>query len=175
MLSRTNLKSSFAPLLAGIVLIVLGPFVVQRALNERSYQASVQVAHNYEVEAAAQAVVTAVRDTESAALALALGIDTPLVRERLARGLTQSPLALDRLEALTQDNPSQQVRIGRLRDRIGNRMAAARAIGAAEDPTKIRALAADMTTRSVVAPLAGALIEDERRLTAQRTAEAQAT
>lgn len=157
-----------AVLLAGTALIVLGPFWLLRLLNTQSYRAVEQVVHTHRVEAAAQATMASTRDAESAAMALVLGADTPVVRERLREGMREAPRALAQLEALTRDNPEQQRRLGRLRDRIESRLASARRIAQAQDPTRLREEAQVMTTRSIVRALANEIIASERALLRER-------
>ncbi|WP_133500772.1 sensor histidine kinase [Cognatilysobacter terrigena] len=158
--------------LAGIAAIVLAPFLVQRAMNRTTYDAARWLAHSYQVEASARGVVSDARDAESAALSLVLGVDTPLVRQRLREAAARVPHDLDRLQALTHDNPAQLVRIGQLRDRIEQRVAYAQQIAASRDPEAARALAREMTTRSPIRQIASELIADEARLAAQRDAAA---
>ncbi len=160
-------------LLLGIALIVLGPFWIQRQLNTRSYDAARWVTHTHEVESAARAALTAIRDVEAGALALVQGIDTPTVRARLTDGFANAPQALDRLEELTRDSTGQQVRIGRMRDRIENRMAIAGRIARADDPTRLHADAVEMTTHSLLRGLANELIASEREMLREREAAAQ--
>ncbi|GAB1594683.1 sensor histidine kinase [Lysobacter claricitrinus] len=156
--------------LVGIAVIVLAPFLVQRAMNRTAYDAARWLAHSYQVEATARSVITDVRDAESAALALVVGADTPLVRQRLTNALANAPHDLDRLQTITRDNPSQQVRVGQLRERIEQRMAYAERIGRSADPRALQAMAREMTTRSPVRELANQVIAEETRLAAERDA-----
>ncbi|AXK73465.1 PAS domain S-box protein [Lysobacter sp. TY2-98] len=158
--------------IAGIAAIVLAPFLVQRAMNRTTYDAARWLAHSYQVESIARAVVSEMRDAESASLALVVGVDTPLVRQRLTQAVHDMPRDLDRLQAITRDNPEQQVRVGQLRDRVEQRIAYASQIAKAADPTTMRDAAREMTTRTPIRQLAADVIAAEARLAAQRDAEA---
>ena len=162
----TNLRIGLV--LAGIAAIVLGPFLLQRSLNRASYDAARWLAHTYQVEGAARTVVTDLRDAESAALALVVGTDVPLVRERLRDAIERAPDDLDRLQALTRDNPDQQVRVGKLRDRIEQRLAMGKAIADAPDPRRMTEMGREMVERSPVRSLANEVIAEETRLAAAR-------
>ncbi|GAB6197027.1 sensor histidine kinase [Lysobacter xanthus] len=157
-----------ALILVGIGAVVFVPFLVQRALDRSSFEAAQRLSHTLQVEAVARSVVTDVRDAESAALARVLGIDTPLVRERLRAALSGGPADLDHLQRLTRDNPEQQVRIGQLRDRIEQRFAYAARIEASADPRTLKAEAEAMTTRSPIRVIAADIIAAETRLATQR-------
>ena len=111
------------PLLAaGIVLIMVAPFLLLQRLSQQNLEAADAVSHTHEVEAALASLALSVRDAESAAMSIALGHDRPLARERLVSSKAAIGPNFDRLTVLTSDNPAQQVLIGRLRELVENRM-----------------------------------------------------
>src|SRR3546814_19255677 len=62
------------------------------------------------------------RNGEAAALAIAAGVDARELPGRIEQSRERIAPALDTLQALTPDNPDQQVRIGVLRTNIALRM-----------------------------------------------------
>lgn len=112
------------PLLAlAVVLIVVTPFMLLGVATQRTLDASNRVAHTREVEAAVNAQLYDVRNRESSALALVNGIDTPLIRARIAKSTHEIPAGVDKIIRLTRDDPDQQVRIGMLRATVEQREA----------------------------------------------------
>jgi signal transduction histidine kinase len=109
-------QSLFVTALAGamVLLIVVGPFLVVRDAQRKSFAASAIVDHSYEVQATLRGLMYDLRDLESAVLAYALEHDSASVRERLDESRRAIPDNLQRLRRLTLDNPDQQVRIGKL-------------------------------------------------------------
>ncbi len=165
------------PLLGVVIaLIVITPFLMLRAASEASLRATRLIAHTQEVEAHTYAVAYDVRDLEAAALALAAGVDTPMLRERIEQSRQQLAPNLAALERITRDNPAQQVRMGELRANVGLRVAEADRIiaaGSAVGSTaESRARVDALVTRYPIRALTGAIIAEERSLLAQRTDDA---
>src|SRR5690606_14419371 len=109
-------------LFASILLIVVIPFLLMRAAENRIREADASVAHTLEVEATVQLINAAVRNIEAATLERALGARAPILEERLDYSSTIVVPSLDRLEQLTRDSPHQQVRVGTLRQSIAQRI-----------------------------------------------------
>src|SRR3546814_3152587 len=81
-----------------------------------------QVNHSQQVEAQSYALTYDLRNVEAAALAIAAGVDARELPGRIEQSRERIAPALDTLQALTRDNPDQQVRIGVLRTNIALRM-----------------------------------------------------
>ena len=109
-------------LLAAVLAIVIVPFMLTRAAEERMRAAEARVAHTLEVESTVQLINASVRNIEAATLERALGARAPILEERLDYSRTMVVPALDRLEELTRDSPQQQVRVGILRQSISQRL-----------------------------------------------------
>ncbi|MDH5824642.1 ATP-binding protein [Luteimonas sp. RD2P54] len=104
-----------------VVAIVVAPFLLLRAAAEDSRAAWERVMHAREVEATVHALSSGVRNLEATALAMAAGIDDPVVHERIALARANIPASLQRLQRLTRDNPQQQLRAGALQSTIALR------------------------------------------------------
>ncbi len=109
--------------IVAILLIVAGPALYVREAGQRSLAAAEAVNHTHAVGAAANALMYELRNRESATLAHAKGIDSQIVRDRLADSAREIPVQLEQLAALTRDNPEQQRRVGRLSSIIDQRAA----------------------------------------------------
>ena len=159
-------------LLAGVLLIVIAPFMLLRAAEERIRAAEAMVAHTLEVEATVQLINASVRNIEAATLERALGARAPILEERLDYSRTMVVPALDRLEQLTRDSPQQQVRVGILRQSISQRLDQ---VGRLQDDdgsidgAELQRLAEHFP---VQAPI-GEMIRDERALLEERVAVAE--
>src|SRR3546814_13130064 len=75
-----------------------------------------------QVEAQSYALIYDLRNVEAAALAIAAGVDARELPDRIEQSRERIAPALDTLQALTRDNPDQQVRIGVLRTNVELRM-----------------------------------------------------
>jgi len=165
------------PLLAaGIVLIMVAPFMLLQRLSQQNLEAADAVSHTHEVEAAVASLALSVRDAESAAMSIALGHDRPLARERYADSKASIGPNLDRLTVLTADNPAQQVLIGRLRELVENRMDVMdellrdTARGDGDESARILAPLAD---RFAIRPALDQMRSNERDLLARRNFNAE--
>ncbi|HEY5803521.1 MAG TPA: ATP-binding protein [Lysobacter sp.] len=107
---------------AGVLLIVVVPFLFLQNLSRNNLAAPDAVAHTHQVEAAVTALALNVREVESAAMVIVLGGDLPSTRQRVAQGRERIPVQLRELIALTADNPRQQLLIGRLGALIERRL-----------------------------------------------------
>ena len=156
------------PLLAAAVLvIVVAPFILLRMADERTRAADAMVAQTLEVEAALQEVNAAVRNVEAVTLERALGADAPILEARMDYSRTVLMPALDRVERLTRDDPGQQVRAGRLRESITQRLDQISRLVTVDgtiDGGELQRLAEQFP---VQAPI-GEMVEAERRMLAER-------
>ncbi len=107
---------------AGILVIVVLPFLFLQNLSRDNLEAADAVAHTHEVESAVTGLALNVREVESASMVVVLGADLPLTRQRIAQGREEIPEQLRKLAALTADNPRQQLLIGRLGELIQRRL-----------------------------------------------------
>jgi PAS domain S-box-containing protein len=162
------------PLLAvAVFLIVVVPSLLLQQMARNADVAANWASHSQEVREQSQRVEAALRDLESAALALSYGIDKPVLRERLADGRVQTEAALARLAELTRDNGDQLLRIGRAQATVERRMAMVEQIAATQDPARVRALFEEMTVGSPIRDLINDLQLEEERLLVQRQREIQ--
>ena len=111
-----------------VLLIVIGPFLMVRDATRQSLAAAAMVNHTYEVGSTINALMYDLRNRESAAVAYAHNHDSQAVRDRLADSARGIPPNLARLEELTQDNPEQLIRVGKLTSLIEQRGATMDAI-----------------------------------------------
>jgi len=154
-----------------VLLIVVGPFLIVREAHRRSVEAAAAVNQTYAVEAAAQSLLYDLRDRESAALAYAFGHDSPAVRARLHESRQRLPGHLQRLTALTRDNPEQQVRVGRLSAAIEQRALAIEEILARPPGTGDRTQIAQLLDRNALRHVARGISGSEQARLRQREAE----
>ncbi|MDR0184669.1 sensor histidine kinase [Lysobacter arvi] len=165
------------PLLAaGIVLIMVAPFLLLQRLSQQNLAAADAVSHTHEVEAAVATLALSVRDAESAAMSIALGHDRPLARERLRESKAAIGPNLDRLTALTADNPAQQVLIGRLRELVDNRMDVMDDLmrePVRGDLARSAQILAPLTDRFAIRPALEEMRRNERELLARRNFNAE--
>ena len=108
-----------------VALIILVPAWYKARLTAEALDAAQLVAHTYEVEAGANTLAMNLRDREAVSLALANGIDTPLLRERMADSSAAIEQQFARLLELTGDEPRQQMLLGMLRATADQRHAPA--------------------------------------------------
>lgn len=156
-----------------IALIVVLPFLFLRAIMQSNVDATQMINHTRQVESTVHGLVSDIRNTEASALALAAGIDTPAIRERLASSAAQIPQQFDALAALTVDNPAQQRRIGELKATLEQRHRLTSQITGSADERRLRASADTLVTRYPVQRLTDAIIAAERRLLAERSDRAK--
>lgn len=154
-------------LMLAIAVIVVAPFIVLREATERSLAAAYLVSQALAVEKSVHALSYEVRSIETAALALAAGIDTPQVRERLAESSARLEPALAEIARLTRDNPEQQVRVGALQARLEHRRKLTDAIIAADAGIQ-REAALALVSQMPVRDLSADIIASERALLAER-------
>jgi signal transduction histidine kinase/CHASE3 domain sensor protein len=160
------------PLLAVVVLlIVVVPFLALRNLSRESIAAADAVSHTHQVEAAAHALTVELRETELSAMILSMGGGSANTRKRVEGGAAAIGPLLQELILLTRDNTLQQVRIGRLQELIGRRLAVARRI--ADTPaSQAKPLVRELVVSYPVRPLLDELLASERDLLARRNANA---
>ena len=110
-------------LIVAILVIVIVPFALNFIASRASLNAQGALVHTHEVEAAIAVLAGDVRNTESAALGQAFGVDIRLLHERINYSRPRIEPQLDKLAALTRDNPVQQHLLGELRTLLELRMA----------------------------------------------------
>ncbi|GAB3755488.1 sensor histidine kinase [Lysobacter olei] len=160
-------------LLATVLLIVIGPYLLLRAAEQEVAARSAAVSHTAVVGAEVQALMYHLRNRESAATAYGAGYDTPLVRARLSESKQELPRGLEKVAKLTRDNPDQQRRIGQLmaaaalREELVGRIIAVPPGKAS--PLDLRALA----SRHPIRELGKAIIDTEETLLEQRMLAAE--
>ncbi len=160
-------------LFAAILLIVVIPFLLLRAAEDRIRASEALVAHTLEVEATVQLLNAAVRNIEAATLERALGARAPILEERLDYSSTVIRPTLDRLEELTRDAPEQQVRVGILRQSITQRIDQVGRLLRADggiDGDELQRLAEHFPVQEPIA----AMVKAERELLAERMETAAA-
>ena len=108
--------------LIGLSLLVLAiiviPFVLLGTAGRSAEEASARVVHSLEVEATVQALASDMRNLEAGTLTISGGVDNALLRQRVAESRERIEPLLGQLRDLTQDNPEQQLRIGKLQTNI---------------------------------------------------------
>ncbi|QEO99190.1 two-component system sensor protein [Xanthomonas oryzae pv. oryzicola] len=156
-----------------VFLIVVVPSLLLQQLARNANRAAVWVSHSQQVQGTAQRLEAAMRDTESAALMRAHGVEREALHERMRRGRSESLAAVQRLIELTRDNPAQLVRIGRIQSTIERRLLLAERIAVTTSPEQIRFLINDMTVNNPIRVLMDDLQRAEGRLLALRNARAE--
>ena len=160
-------------LIVAIVVIVIVPFALNAIASRASTRAQEALVHAHEVEAGIAGLASDVRNTESAALGQAFGVDLELLRERIEYSRPRIEPQLDRLEELTSEHPVQQRLLGELRSMLRLRMAEVyRSLD-----TGVALTAADverMLTRFPIHDLVDQITAEERQLLEQRRIEARA-
>ncbi len=159
-----------ALLALAVALIVVVPGLLLRDASNKSVDAVRRVGHSQQVEAQTFALVYDVRNVEAAALAISVGVDAPELADRIKESRARIPPALDRLQAMTRDNPTQQMRIGILRAHIGQRLEEVdRILDHNSDAAGIEGL----VTRYPIRSAAGQIVAEERKLLDQRVIDAE--
>ena len=151
-----------------LVAIVVLPFLFLHWTTVNSLAAAALVNHTSQVQADVRTMMYDLRDLEAAALSLASGVDTPLIRIRARESAIEAPLMLDAVTRLTRDNPSQQVRMGMLRINLEQRMALATQIQQDATPAQLRQTIETLSTRYPIHDIAAAIMAEEQRLLGQR-------
>ncbi|GAA3924648.1 CHASE3 domain-containing protein [Luteimonas lutimaris] len=164
-------KWRLALLLLAVGLIVVVPAVLLRMASLESIAAAEQVNHSQQVEAQSYELTYDLRNVETVALAVAADVRAPDLRQRIAESRERIDPALDTLQALTSDNPAQQVRIGQLRTNVALRTQEVdRILAGTADAAGIEALVSRYPIRGIASDIVAA----ERTLLAERTATADA-
>jgi len=154
--------------LAAVAIIVV-PWLTLRKLADDNVDAMNWVTHTQEVGVAVYQLQADVLDVESAALTMSKGIDSPGLRERVARGDDLSD-RLERLAELTRDNPEQLLRIGRIQSMLERRIELAKQLARSSPNDDQRQLVADLTSRYPIRNLVEDLQASEERLLKKRSA-----
>jgi signal transduction histidine kinase len=156
-----------------IGLIVVVPFLLLQNLARQSLKATDAVAHTHRVEAAVNAMTVELRETEVAAMAIALGVDLPVTRQRVAEGSAAVLPLLEQVLRLTSDNPEQQVRLGRLKELLERRLATTARLADAPTPEAAASAARELIALYPVRGNLRELVEGERILLQARVETAQ--
>jgi PAS domain S-box-containing protein len=165
------------PLLTlAVLLIVVLPTMLLQQLFVTALNASAWVTHTHRVEACVNALTVELRESEESSMALALGAgaDAGAGAERLELRLQAAPARiesmLNELERLTVDNATTQVRLGRLREILQQRLALA-----GELPTSAGARRQEILHQLIYLYPSHRLLQEildrERSLQASRTEE----
>jgi signal transduction histidine kinase len=167
-------------LVAAIVVVLLNTFLAARSLHTL-INSQFWLAHTLEVIDGTEQIVARVRTAESAARGYIL-TGSPVFAQEYSAASSGIGAGVDRIQRLTRDNPSQQLRIRDLRLRIGTKMAvldAGMAVrrgapGGTLAPSALQAVVNDTPNRvqSVQATI-DAIEAQERGLLALRTADAR--
>src|SRR3546814_13094683 len=113
-----------------------------------------------QVEAQSYALIYDLRNVEAAALAIAAGVDARALPDRIEQSRARIAPALDTLQALTRDNPDQQVRLGVLCPNVELRMAEVdRMIAGTSNAASVER---PVTTYPIPAPVGKAWFGDTR-------------
>lgn len=109
-------------LAVAVLLIVVGPQLLLRNAQKASRDSWHLVIQAYGVEMRMHLLTSDLRNLESAALTLAAGVDSPLIRERIMQSRERVEPTLLRVQQLTRHDPGQQERMNQLQSRIALRM-----------------------------------------------------
>ncbi len=159
-----------------IAAIVLLPYVISQRAMHSALESTELVAHTSEVRGETRQLMFLVRDVESAAFALAAGMQARHLRERLDEGLAQIGPQLATLKKLVADNPAQLVRIGRLEQVLASRrLLTEEAILELDTGRPAQAMLAleRAATDFRVREIAQEIIDDEEALLEARTANSE--
>ncbi|RZA18948.1 MAG: PAS domain-containing protein [Lysobacteraceae bacterium] len=156
-----------------VLLIVVAPFLLVRTAHRESIAAAAAVNHTYAVESTAHALMYALRNRESAALAHAFGHDSAAIQARLAQSRGEIPEKLAQLTMLTRDHPQQQVRIGHLAAQAEARGQVIDEILARPSGTASSQQVDFLLTRNQLRQVANEIVDAEQVLLRQRQAEAE--
>ena len=118
---KTRAQWRLVAMLAGLLLVVLGAYVIRMKLSENSADALRMVAHTHAVKAAVQQLSATLQAMETEAASVKL-TDDVASRQRYDTLRRRFPVQLQGLLDLTRDNPDQLVRIGILRERVERRI-----------------------------------------------------
>ena len=161
-----------ALVLAVLVVVVLPLAFLYTVVRSETESAS-HLEHSRQVELAVHELSYGIRDIESATLALAAGIDTTQVRDRLVESTALLDEQFQVLASLTADKPIQQRRIGELRAVIDQRRALTARIASSQQPEELLAIAEEAVTRFPIRDIAAGLLEEERREVLERSDNAE--
>lgn len=157
--------------LAALLIIIVPALTLQR-LSHESVNAANWLAHTQAVGSRLYNLHAGIRDTESAALTLSLGVQSPALQQRLLRGEAATH-DLNELVRLLNDSPDQLVRLGRIESLLDHRMDLARQIARSTDSPERKALIEEMTFQYPIRPLVEELQQRENQLLAERTQKAR--
>ncbi len=154
------------------LLIIIAPALTLQRLSDESAEAAEMLAHTQAVGARLYNLQAGIRDAESAALILSLGVQSPKLQQRLLRGdgVTHD---LNELIRLLSDSPDQLVRLGKIESLLEHRMELARRIAHSNDSPERKALIEEMTFQYPIRPEVEALQQRENARLAERTLKTQ--
>lgn len=148
-------------LVVAMMLIVVLPLGFLYTVISGETESARRLEEARRVEAAVNTLSYAIRDIESATLALAAGIDTPLVRARLDDSGRELDEQLEAVSALAGESPAQQRRIGELRAVIAQRRQLSASIAESRNPEELVHVAEETVTRFPVRDIAASIIAHE--------------
>ncbi|WP_449467744.1 sensor histidine kinase [Stenotrophomonas humi] len=154
------------------LLIIIVPALTLQRLSHESVNAANWLAHTQAVGARLYNLQAGIRDTESAALTLSLGVQSPALQQRLLHG-DGATHDLNALVRLLDDSPDQLVRLGRIESLFEHRMDLARQIARSTESPERKALIEEMTFQYPIRPLVEELQQRENQLLAERTLKAR--
>ncbi len=164
-------KWQLPALALAVLLIVVVPSLVLQQLSSHNLDAADAIAHTHEVEAAVGLLAVEVREFESSGMLLALGGELPAARQRIGEARLTIPQQLDRLTAMTRDNPKQQVLLGRLRELVRSRMNIIDVL-LRTDPAQAATVVRPLATRYAIRGVLQELLHNERELLGERNRNA---
>lgn len=160
-------------LVSAVILILLVPYLLIRQWTTESQAAQEWVRHTHEVQAAAREVEATIRRVDSLGMAVGLSPGNPELHRRLEEAIAEVGPALERLVALTRDNPEQMRLAGRLETLFQRRIEGARALAmGVDDPEKV-ALVDQLYGRYQIRELLQEFIGNEAAMLSERARYAE--
>lgn len=157
--------------LAALLIVVL-PAIMLQQLFERNRVAMAVVAHTNKVQADVRELAQTMREAEESAMALALGGEMAGPRENLqAAPKRVEPMVLALMRE-TRDNPSQQIRLGRMKEIIDLRLHTAAQIPDMAPEDRVTAVR-DLVQLYPMGGLVREALDEENALLAERRNEAE--
>lgn len=101
-------------LLLAMFVIVALPYLATQVMTDETQQANTWLNHSSQVKALTFRIAYLIRDSEASSYRILAGDGSAQTAQRAAGAREQVPALLERLHALTRDNPEQQSRIGAL-------------------------------------------------------------
>ncbi|MGS1013847.1 sensor histidine kinase [Rhodanobacter sp. UC4437_H4] len=119
---RSFMSWRVAGLLSAMLIIVGLPYVVTRLNTQDTVLANSWVTHSTEVRSVAYRIAYLIRSSEAATYRMLVGDVGAETRAEAESAAAQVPQLLQRLRAMTRDNPAQQALIGALENSVTGRL-----------------------------------------------------